>query len=902
MRIKISTVIFLSLGFYTSCFAADAPNFSDFYNLYKTYSNQNDITITADLIATRLLSYPGAEITVIKGGNFDFDGANQNGFTISSGYNFSLSDGGSFSVSGNSATINSSYNTFTNTQGSVFSNLGGNVVIDNSVFANNTATSRGGVIYQSNSGSINITDSVFSGNKVTRGNGGVLYNQYKTSASFNNIIFQKNSASNYGGVAFNDGTLNVSNSSFVSNTASSGAALYNSNTMNLSNVGFYDNIGNSDSGAIYTTGNMNLSGGVFENNSGQTGGAIGNYGITGDTLYSVVSNSQFTGNSATYGGAIYNWDDMYIVDSSFYDNSAIEGGGAIFNLEALYLIANNSDIVFNGNKSSDVSNAIYSTGSLNMNAASGKNIIFNDGITGNGEININRSYIFDEENVPNTGNIILNADMSGFNGNINIYAGSVNIAENGTFFTTNNLLVMGGTLNIGNASIIASDITFNSGSTLLLSVNGVDDYGSLTADSFSISEGATLSVVLNPDAFDSSETIQVHILRSDNQIEDNFIPKINNNIYLFTQIGNGWYEVAPENDFNDVIDAVGGTENNKNTASAWQNEPLVLNVLEHDIYIRMNELLQFNAIDYIKALTAVAPTSAPLMQILSSSYISHFSSLVDSDNINKYYIANGKLWVSGFGNSGQLKSNHNYADFDMYGFGGAAGIEYSYKDITVGVSYMYQYDRLKSWARTIHAPTNGGGLYSIFDPYNFIFRSGINMFYTDINETKNVAGYRVLNDSSAYTYGGWVDAGYKFVSGNWYFSPRLGLKYTLMHQSDSTDEVEQTTAAKDLHFLTSYTDMTVKRENLFLGSVNIIPELKLGASYDFRSDKNDAVVYIRNIKYMIKGDVLPRLSFDAELNLRTVFTPVSELEFGIGIELRQDYNNYSGHIRGILRF
>ena len=122
---------------------------------------------------------------------------------------------------------------------------------------------------------------------------------------------------------------------------------------------FIGNTGTSDVGAIYTTGNMDLTGGVFENNSGATGGAIGSYGIIGDGLFSVVRNSQFNGNSATYGGAIYNWDDIYIVDSTFANNSATDGGGAIFNLGELYLIATDADMTFSNNTAAGVSNAIY---------------------------------------------------------------------------------------------------------------------------------------------------------------------------------------------------------------------------------------------------------------------------------------------------------------------------------------------------------------------------------------------------------------------------------------------------------------------------------------------------------------------------------------------------------------
>lgn len=902
MRAKTSILVIVSLCCVTSAFGADAPDFSTFYSLYKNYASQNDITITGDLTSTRLLSGSGANTTIIDGGGFAFNGDRQNGFTIQSGYTISLSNGGAFSASGDSATIDKSYNNFVNTQGAVFSNLGGNLTIENSAFSSNTASSRGGVIYQTSSGNLEVTNSVFSNNSVSRGSGGVLYAQYQTNASFDNVIFQNNSASSYGGVIFNDGTLNISNSTFSSNTASSGAAIYNSNDVTLNDVKFIGNTGTSDAGAIYTTGDMNLTNGIFENNSGETGGAIGNYGIIGDGLYAVISDSQFTGNSATYGGAIYNWDDIYVIDSSFQNNTAVEGGGAIFNLEELHLIANNNDITFSGNTSGGESNAIYSTGKMNMNVASDRSILFNDAITGSGEININSIYTFEGSEVPNAGSIILNADMSGFNGNVNIYNGTVQIAENGKFFSTDALNVSGGTLDIGTASINTNSATFGSGSTLKLSINDADTYGFVSANTFSISEEANLSVVLAPDAMGDNRTLRVHILHGDGALVDNFIPQINNNIYMFTQIGDGWYEVAQQNDFNDVIRAAGGTQNNLNTAFAWQDEPSEANFLEHEVYVRMDELLQTNAIEYLHALTALAPTPAPLLQIMSSSYTSRFASLIGNDNTDKYYIANGKLWASGFGTAGHLKGNRQYADFDMYGFGGAVGAEYSFNDLTLGASYMYQYDRIKSWARTIHAPTNGGGLYAMYSPSNVVLRTGVNMFYTDFNETKNVAGLQVLNNPSIYTYAGWADVGYKFASMNWRVTPRAGVRYTLMHRGSATDGADQTVASKDLHFLTTYGDMTIARENMFVGSVNLVPEISLGTSYDARADIDDSKVYINGQTYSTSGEKLPRWAFNGELKLRAIFNPIAEMELGGSVEMRNDYNNYMVNIRGVLRF
>ena len=904
MRPRTSILTIILLYAVSPVFAADAPDFNTFYTLYKMAMAQNDITITADMVSTRLISVPGAAQTVINGGGFGFDGGAQNGFTVSSGYTFNIENGGDFDASSRPAIISKSYNNFISPQGAVIANLGGQVTVNNVAFSENSSTYGGGVLYQNNSGTINVSDSVFDSNNTTRGDGGVLYNEYETIATFNNVVFQNNSARDYGGVIFNDGTLNISDSVFLDNTASSGAGLYNSNEMILNNVSFTDNKGTSDAGAIYTTGAMNLNNGVFENNSGATGGAIGNYGITGDTLYSTVANSTFINNSAEYGGAIYNWDDIYVIDSVFENNSATDGGGAIFNLGELYLIARDKDLLFSGNTASGISNAIHSTGVIGINAAAGRTVNFQDSITGNGEILINRSYIYDAQNVPTGGNILLGADMFGFKGNVTMYDGTLSIGEGGRFFNSENLQILGGTLNLGTNIITAQTVTFGADSTLRLDINDKDAYGAIVADAFNISSGAQLDAILAPSAMGNQDTLRVHLLRGNAPINDAFIPTINNNIYMFTQLGNGWYEIAQLSNYADVIDGAGGTQNNMNTATAWQNTPDESNLIGRAVYNRMYELLQTDAYEYIHALSALAPSPAPLLQMLATSYTSRLGTLLmDTDDATAYSVGRGKIWASGIGGGGHLGGNAHYADFDRYGFGGAVGTEYSYADFTLGASYMYQYDRLKSWSRTLHTPTHGGGIYIRYDtPYNLVLRGTGMMFYTDVHETKNAAGFGIDNNSDVYTYSGLADIGYRISELDWNFTPRIGAQYTIVHRDNSIDSVGQEIASRDLHFLTAYTGLTVARYNFMMGGITINPEFIIGASYDLRSDADMYNVSVNDISYIISGRALPRWALNSELKLRAEFNPVSELEFGLGVDLRQDYINYMAHLRGTLRF
>jgi hypothetical protein len=81
-------------------------------------------------------------------------------------------------------------------------------------------------------------------------------------------------------------------------------------------------------GAIYNAPNStaNITGSTFSGNSALWGGAIYNYGFLG------IINSTFSGNTATQeGGAIYNSIELNILNSTFSGNAAPLGGAGIWN-------------------------------------------------------------------------------------------------------------------------------------------------------------------------------------------------------------------------------------------------------------------------------------------------------------------------------------------------------------------------------------------------------------------------------------------------------------------------------------------------------------------------------------------------------------------------------------------
>ena len=176
--------------------------------------------------------------------------------------------------------------------------------------------------------------------------------------------------------------------------------------------------------------------------------------MQGNKLVIQGNNNSINGNSNP--GIIINPSQTLTIKdvkeiSGFNSTSA----GAILNNNAiLNIIAENTDTIFQNNTANGESNAIHNINStLNLNASSENKIIFNDKITSDSSsvLNINP----DSQN----GTIVINNDMSGFTGDVNLENGTLKLTENGTFFNAANFNVKNGTLDLANNML--QSVNFN---------------------------------------------------------------------------------------------------------------------------------------------------------------------------------------------------------------------------------------------------------------------------------------------------------------------------------------------------------------------------------------------------------------------------------------------------------
>lgn len=228
---------------------------------------------------------------------------------------------------------------------------GGVMYLDNGAKTVDVVVSGGGTVNAEAGALISgleVTSGVFSGGGVCSGNTkwygpgvcGTYGSMYLSGFNFSgNVAEELNGYAGLGGaVEANFGVLDINGGSFVGNAAqgSTGAGggvctMYTEVTVSggavfTSNTAFYGG------GLQQNAGTMQMSGAVFSANSAGMGGALELH----NGASTEVSDTEFTGNTASQGGAIYNdtygsaVSDLTVSGGVFTSNTA-DDGGAVYN-------------------------------------------------------------------------------------------------------------------------------------------------------------------------------------------------------------------------------------------------------------------------------------------------------------------------------------------------------------------------------------------------------------------------------------------------------------------------------------------------------------------------------------------------------------------------------------------
>ena len=211
--------------------------------------------------------------------------------------------------------------------------------------ATSTITGSGGTsrlftLNQSTTIDVTLKDLTFSNYNTTLAGGGVLFsNNAGATVTFDNCIFTGNSVTNNqggGAIFFANGTLNIIDSSFESNTSSDegGAIFANSGTITITNTLFKTNSAASKGGAIYTTnGDFTITGSTFyDNETTGAGGGSAFYVASSGSTNSITNCTFFENTTANdnqdYGTIRTDNGNTIVTNSLFYDNKTNNDTGA----------------------------------------------------------------------------------------------------------------------------------------------------------------------------------------------------------------------------------------------------------------------------------------------------------------------------------------------------------------------------------------------------------------------------------------------------------------------------------------------------------------------------------------------------------------------------------------------
>lgn len=209
---------------------------------------------------------------------------------------------------------------------------GGEVTLDNvSVIGGSAAW--GGAVYVQRDIRLYVQDSYFKDNYASDKGGAIIHYGGSTDDTFivTNSTFVGNDAIDWGGAVGAKGARPVfTDDTFIDNYGGDyGGAIYGANDVFVTGSTFTGNDALEMGGGVYASDSAYVYHSYFADNTavGTGGGAVVAY-----DAYLTVEDSDFVGNYAYAGGALYNEapDTIRIVRSTFVDNGAEYYGGAIY--------------------------------------------------------------------------------------------------------------------------------------------------------------------------------------------------------------------------------------------------------------------------------------------------------------------------------------------------------------------------------------------------------------------------------------------------------------------------------------------------------------------------------------------------------------------------------------------
>lgn len=454
---------------------------------------------------------------------------------------------------------------------------------------------------------------------------------------------------------------------------------------------------------------------------------------------------------------------------------------------------------------------------------------------------------------------------------------------------------------IENKKVRADSIVFGNDSTLKVTLNDLNDYGTLIYNNIEGDETANLELKLTNGLEQESGIYQVFS-------KDNQLTLMDNNLFDIQDLGDGSYKIEKK-ESNTI----------ENDMEIKENEARVLDALmqgnnfEHQTFRLMQEevleALQSDDAKMVgkakKALKAIGGTEQPAAQSLAMGHFNELQRVISQMAMEKEAevgraggeeAPRAKVVMKGLYD--KTKSTMGEG-FKAYSKGAVLGVQSKVTDaLTVGVGYATSQTTAKEELRRTEADVNTGFISAHYQP-NAWWVSGMAMVSRgQYDEEKQILSSKGTANYDVDSWGAQVMTGYDIKLDNMVVTPEIGLRYLTVKQESYTDTLGTTVDGVTSNYLTA---LMGAKASWDLGKIR--PTVGVSVGYDVVTDDVNTLNTLANgASYTVTGEALDRLSATITTGLEAKVSDRTSLKLEYSGSFRKEYQDHSGMLKFELRF
>ena len=323
----------------------------------------------------------------------------------------------------------------------------------------------------------------------------------------------------------------------------------------------------------------------------------------------------------------------------------------------------------------------------------------------------------------------------------------------------------------------------------------------------------------------------------------------------------------------------------------------------------LNALALTVALPVYAADNPTAPSNAPVTQVVTTNMNNHLfaavnnqlrgSSLGRKSGMSVDNMWHGmSVWADTYYGYTKLDNRPDTYGFDIDGMGGIIGMEKQLSShVKMGAGYQYDAADISGHKRKTKAKSNTGFIYAEYQP-NAMFLNGIIAYGQSTYRDKNHAPAETIRGKyHADMFSMQTLTGYKYAWHAMDITPQMGLRYNYIKRHGYKDGADQYVSGKNMDIFTGIAGLAISKDLYWHECLKFRPELYGGLSYDFVSNRDNAIVNVAGGEdYVVKGKRLNRMGFQVGAGITSELTEQLLMNVSYLGNFRQDFYDNSGLI------